>query len=274
MELLPPYYLITVIFIFGLIIGSFLDVVITRFHTGKSINGRSRCLSCGHTLSWYELFPLLSYVALKGRCKDCGGHIPLRLLIMELITAGLFVYAYLVTDSLMAWALGCVLLSLLIVIAVYDIDHMVIPHEFVFAALALAVLIVGIALSPAFDLSVLALHALSGCLAFLFYGGLWLVSKGRWIGLGDAKLAVPLALMFYPLEAFSMIVLSFWIGAGVSVAILLIQKLLQSGKHHLPFVRVPLTMKSEVPFAPFMIAAFVLVYFHRIDVLAVMSGLF
>lgn len=274
MELLPAYYVITVIFIFGLIIGSFLDVVITRFHTGKSINGRSRCLSCGHTLSWYELFPLLSYLVLRGRCRNCGARIKARLLWMELLTACLFVYAYVFAASFLAFLIGIVLLSLLIVIAVYDIDHMVIPHEFVFAAFACALAVVAYQLWPVFDLFALASHAASAAMTFVFYGGLWIVSKGRWIGLGDAKLAAPLALMLTPLEAFSMIVFSFWIGAVVSVAILLIQKLLQSGKHHLPFLRVPLTMKSEVPFAPFMIAAFVLVYFHHVQALTLMSGLF
>jgi prepilin signal peptidase PulO-like enzyme (type II secretory pathway) len=125
-----------------------------------------------------------------------------------------------------------------------------------------------------FDLNVLVIHAISAVAAFLFYGGLWRFSKGKWIGFGDAKLAIPLGLMLAPGQVFSVIVLSFWIGALVSVGILIVQKLVHSGKHRLPLGGLPLTMKSEVPFAPFLIAAFVLVYFSNLDVLQIMTGFF
>jgi prepilin signal peptidase PulO-like enzyme (type II secretory pathway) len=274
MGFLPESLAIFIIFLLGLIFGSFLDVVASRFHTGKSINGRSRCMSCGHTLSWYELFPLLSYVLLRGRCKNCGGKIPTRLLLMEVITASLFVYVYLSVSTPLFLLLGLILVSLLIVASVYDINHMIIPHEFVFVLLFFAVAL--LLISSGFSTNVLAYvpHLFSACVASLFYGSLWLISKGRWIGLGDAKLAFPLALMLSPSGAFSMIVLSFWVGAAVSVMLLLLQRVLQSGKHRLPFFGSPLTMKSEVPFAPFVIAAFILVFFEQLDVLALMATLF
>ncbi len=274
LTILPSYYSATIIFILGLIIGSFLDVIVCRFHTGKSINGRSRCMSCGHTLSWYELFPLVSYLVLRGRCKNCDGNIPLRLLLMELLTGSLFLLVYLVSTSLLSLGLALVLVSLLIVVALYDIKHMVIPHEFVFAALALAVVSLFIEMGFVFNVQVLLLHLVSAVCASFFYAALWVVSKGRWIGLGDAKLAFPLGLMLVPLEGFSMVVLSFWIGAGVSIVLLLVQKLLKSGKKHLPFLHIPLTMKSEVPFAPFMLLAFLAVYFAQTDVLTLMTFLF
>lgn len=274
MGYLPEPLAITIIFILGLIIGSFLDVLISRFHTGKSINGRSRCMSCGHTLSWYELFPLLSYILLRGRCMVCGGRIPPRLFYMELVTGGLFVYVYLFVASPLFLFLGLILMSLLIVIAVYDIDHMIIPHELVLALLGFAVVALVLYRDFTTDLSWYAMHILTACGVSLFYGALWFISKGKWIGLGDAKLAFPLGLMLAPSGAFSMIVFSFWIGAGVSICMLILQRVIYSGKHRLPIFHAPLTMKSEVPFAPFMIAAFVLALFQNLNVLELMASLF
>ena len=274
MELLPTWYMVTIVFLLGLIIGSFLDVIVCRFHTGKSINGRSRCMSCGHTLSWYELFPLASYLILRGRCKNCNGTIPVRLLLMELVTGILFLVVYFTTASLLSLGLALVVVSLLIVIAVYDIKHMVIPHEFVFAVLALACVSLLVQMNFIVNLPFIIAHLTSAVGASLFYASLWVMSKGKWIGLGDAKLAFPLALMLLPLQSFSMVVLSFWIGAGVSVVLLLVQKLLQSGKKHLPFLRIPLTMKSEVPFAPFMLLAFLAVFLMQVNVLSFMENLF
>jgi prepilin signal peptidase PulO-like enzyme (type II secretory pathway) len=274
MNLLPDYFVLSVVFVFGLIIGSFLDVLVCRFHTGKSINGRSRCMSCGHQLSWYELFPLLSYIVLRGRCLSCGAHIPARLFLMEIATALIFLYVYFQSETLLECVLGIILCSLLIVIAAYDIRHMVIPHEFVFILGALSVILVGVESGFRFQIDLLLLHLLAAFLIPAFFGALWFISKGKWIGLGDAKLAFPLAFMLTPILAFSMLVLSFWIGAVVSIVLLLVQRALLSGQHHLPFMHVPLTMKSEVPFAPFLIAAFVLVYFQDIEVLTLLSNMF
>lgn len=274
MEILPLYYVLSMVALLGLIIGSFLDVIVTRFHTGKSINGRSRCMSCGHTLSWYELFPLLSYVLLRGRCKNCSGHIPTRLLFMEVFTAALFVTVYLFATSFPFFIFSLILVSLLIVVSVYDIQHMVIPNEFVVTLLLCAAIFVGLEMYVTASMMGTVTHLISAFASSLFYALLWLVSKGKWIGLGDAKLAFPLGLMLTAQEAFSFVVLSFWIGAVVSLLIIVVQKILQRGKQSLPIFGVPLTMKSEVPFAPFMIAAFIIVFLGHIDVLSLMTHLF
>ncbi len=274
MYLLPPLYVLSVIFVLGLIIGSFLDVIVSRFHTGKSINGRSRCMSCGHILSWYELFPFVSYLALRGRCKNCGGHIPLRLLLMELVTAVLFVFVYLSTETFIALGFGLMLMTLLIVTAAYDMRHMVIPHEFVFVTIFFAAIHLAVITELFANMYMIFPYILSAIGCFLFYGSLWFISKGKWIGLGDVKLALPLGLMLTYIDAFSFIVLSFWIGAVVSLMLLFIQKMLKSGKKHLPFITLPLTMRSEVPFAPFMILAFISVFFLDINVFSITGRLF
>ncbi len=167
--LLPQWYVLTLVFLFGIILGSFLDVIVSRFHTGKSINGRSRCMSCGHTLSWYELFPLVSYFVLLGRCKSCRGHIPLRLLCMELITGILFVFIYFHSPSLSLLAFGLLLACVVVVIAAYDIRHMVIPHEFVFTVLGLAIVYIGYEVYVLQTFSLMLPHVLSSVSAFLFF---------------------------------------------------------------------------------------------------------
>ena len=271
---LPHVYIVSVIFFLGLIMGSFLDVIVCRFHTGKSINGRSRCMSCGHTLSWYELFPLLSYLILRGKCKQCDAFIPVRLLLMELCTASAFLFVYMHATTFFFLAFGLVLMCLLIVIASYDIRHMVIPNEFVMSVALCALVFILYEAYVLQTVSQLIVHCIAGTGASLFFLMLWLVSKGRWIGFGDVKLALPLGGMLSISGAFSFVVFSFWIGAVLSIVFLLIQKVAIRGQKHLPFLPIPLTMKSEVPFAPFMLIAFMIVFFAHADVLELMASFF
>lgn len=190
---------------------------------------------------------------------------------MEMLTGLLFVFVYFHTTGTLLFLLGLALMACLIIITMYDMYHMVIPNEFV--------IVVGILASGYFYLDTSNIgssqwfmtYIVPGIGAGLFYFALWVLSKGRWIGLGDAKLAVPLGFFLGMSGVFSFVVLSFWVGAAVSILLLLIQKLLDGGKRDLPFLSVPLTMKSEVPFAPFMIIAFVLVYFVHVDILRMMA---
>lgn len=265
---LPLWFGVAFMFLFGAIIGSFLDVVIMRFHTGRSLNGRSHCSSCGQTLAWYELFPLLSYLFLRGRCRVCHAKIPTRLFWMEVVTGLLFASVWVVSQTLSELIFGLLFVALAIIITVYDVKHLVIPNVFVAAMFVLSVSSlmerVGMT-SPKVYLFFLA----SGLLASSFYASLWLISKGRWIGLGDAKLALPLGTMLTVQETFSFVVLSFWVGAFISLTLLALQWLYKRGQQYLRFFDIPLTMRSEVPFAPFLLLAFALVYFFGADVLTI-----
>lgn len=270
-QLLPLWYQFSLVFVLGAIIGSFLDVFTLRFHTGRSIKGRSHCLSCGKTLRWYELFPVISYLRQRGRCANCGSQIPIRLLLIEITTGLLFVLVYEYSTTLIALGLHFTLGSLLLVITLYDQRHMIIPDRLTLLVGLLAVAITLYKL-PTYGLwPFLYPYLFSAMAAFSFFAFLWVVSKGRWIGFGDAKLAAPLGLLLGPLATFSFIVFSFWIGAAISLVLLSLQKLQSRGQLPLPIHLLPITMKSEVPFAPFMIAAFILVYLGGADVLGLMS---
>jgi len=276
LSLLPLWYQCTLVFVFGLIIGSFLNVVIYRYHTGRSLSGHSHCLSCGEKLRWYELFPLISYVCLFGRCRTCGCKIPMRYFLVELSTALLFVLMWTQFTPSLLLLFSLALVVVLMVITVYDMYHMVIPNQLVLITSVLAVLYFGVQYYGVWSLTALTLHVLGGLCGFLFYGGLWLVSKGRWIGLGDAKLALPLGFMLGMPAVFTFIVFSFWIGAVISLSVLAfpyVTRALRRTYTKQVVVNSPryFTIKSEVPFAPFIVAAFLVVYIFNVDVISLMS---
>ncbi len=119
--------------------------------------------------------------------------------------------------------------------------------------------------------STLFFHAAGGAAAFLFFWLLWRVSDGRWLGYGDVKLAMPLGLLVGIGGVFSFIAFSFWIGAAISLLLMAFSSMLASGQSGLRFSRGPIRMKSEVPFAPFLILAFALVFLFEADVLALVT---
>lgn len=262
-------------FIFGAIVGSFLNVVIYRFHTGKSLNGRSHCMSCGTTLHWYELFPIFSYLRLGGKCRSCNSYIPSRYLVVELITASVFVLLYFFLKSTpLLFFCNSILFSILIVIVVYDMRHMIIPDELSMSVGVVALVLLTLSVVTQNDWSTVLPSIMAGLGAATFFWSLWFVSKGRWVGLGDAKLALPLGMIVGLSGVYSMVIFSFWIGAAVSVTLLATERILEKGKTHLHFLATPLTIKSEVPFAPFLIAGFALVHIFHADIFKITYELF
>ncbi len=269
--LIPNSWFFVMAFGFGVIIGSFLNVYIYRFHTGKSLSGHSHCLSCGKQLKWYELFPLFSYLFLRGRCKGCGCKIPARYFLVELLTGILFVLSLTLTLDLIEILLLWFILSILVVITVYDLYHFIIPDRLV-VILTVMVLIV---MSYSHYLNPITLESISWQFLATGLGSgflliLWLISKGTWLGFGDVKLAIPLGLLVGTEQVFSFIVLSFWIGAGISLLILGFIRL-SRGKSLLHLQPGTLTMKSAVPFAPFMVASSLVILFTHFNVLELFS---
>lgn len=267
----PLSWLYFIAFGFGVIIGSFLNVYIYRFHTGKSLAGSSHCLSCGTDLKWYELWPLLSYIGLRGRCRTCGCKIPVRYFLVELATGLLFAFSLTLSLDIVTILLLWFMMSVLVVITVYDLYHFIIPDR-------LTIILTGAVfvqmayeywLSPVpVTTVVIQLLASLGGVSFLLF--LWLISKGKWLGFGDVKLAFPLGLMVGAQYIFSFVVLSFWIGAGISLLIIAYLKL-ERGKDSLHLKGRTLTMKSAVPFAPFLVASCLVILFTHFNVLELFS---
>src|SRR3989344_1185007 len=134
--------------VFGLIVGSFLNVIVLRRGV-RSLGGRSGCMSCGTQLSWYDMVPVFSWLALRGRGRTCGGCVSVQYPLVEAATGVSFaVVGYWVsTASFLPSLAGGILvvlylgiLALLICIAAYDFLHTIIPDEWVWSFNALALL--------------------------------------------------------------------------------------------------------------------------------------
>jgi|AntRauTorcE11897_2_1112592.scaffolds.fasta_scaffold14682_2 leader peptidase (prepilin peptidase)/N-methyltransferase len=259
------------IFILGTIIGSFLNVVIYRFNTGRTIGGRSKCMSCGYQLRWYDLVPVFSWIFNLGKCRKCGSKISWQYPLVELGTGVVFAGLFLKYLDLFAYPLifniffifNALIFSILIVIFVYDIRHKIIPNElsYTFALLALAQTIVTIFFfdKPETLQLINYLDLFAGLIFFFPFWALWFFSRGRWIGLGDGKLVLGIGWTLGLVYGVSALVLAFWIGAIFSVVFLLIDRL-KSRKENI-------TMKTEIPFAPFLILGFLIEFFWKIDVI-------
>jgi leader peptidase (prepilin peptidase)/N-methyltransferase len=199
-----------------------------------------------------------------GRCRHCGARVSVRYILIELATGIIFASVFALSAGIASTVLTLIFLSTLLIIFVYDLEHLIIPDEYVIALAVVA--LVSISWNGAQFSFPSLVDVAAPALTFGFLGGLWKVSEGKWIGLGDAKLSVPLALMVGMTASFSLIVFAFWIGAAVSVALLGAERMLSRGKHRLRFFGIPLTMKAEVPFAPFLIGSFLLVFYAHADV--------
>ncbi len=254
------FLLSIIFFVFGLIIGSFLNVVILRFHTNRSFRGRSGCMTCQKELCWYELIPLISFFVQKGRCRKCKAKISLQYPIVEFISGLIFTGLFLKFQDVffmdtfaftISYAYYAVMFSILLVVAVYDFKHGIIPDTFslifgVVTFIGLFFFSEGV-FYPHFP-SILEL--LSGVFLSLPFALLWLLSKGTWMGLGDAKLALGLGWLIGYGRIISGAIVAFWTGAIVGLVLIIFSK-----KHNI---------KSEVPFAPFLVFGVLLAFLFEL----------
>lgn len=246
--------------------GSFLHVVALRFNTGGSLFGRSQCFSCSVQLRWYELIPVISYLVQKTRCRSCSVPIPFDVFVTELSMGFVFLAiaaramffsdhfldpSYLISTAFL-WGISC----LLLLVALYDLRHFIIPDILsgVFAILSFVALFffdfsngyfdyVGFHIPEIWDL-------LAAFLIPLPFALIWLFSKGTFMGLGDAKLMVGMGFLLGLARGISAVFIAFWTGSLVVISFLIIQKVLQKNlvKHKKQSI-----MKMEIPFAPFLI---------------------
>ena len=252
-------YLIGIfVFAAGACVGSFLNVVALRYNTGRSLAGRSGCFSCGHTLGFFDLIPILSFFFSAGRCRYCGSGVSLQYPLVEALVGLLFLGLYLKGFSLSSAVYLGVVFSLLTVILIYDIRHKIIPNPFVYAFITFSAL----PLFFNFETLVFSLpplwHLLAGPILFAPFFFLWFISKGQWLGLGDGKLAWGIGWLLGLSSGGVALLIAVWAGAGVGMLFFIGQHLLSRGEKRL-------TMKSEVPFAPFMIFGALAVLFSGID---------
>jgi leader peptidase (prepilin peptidase)/N-methyltransferase len=249
--------------ILGLLVGSFLNVVIYRLPkilerqwaaecaelAGKApdeappfnlVTPRSRCRRCGHMIRWYENVPIVSYLALRGKCSACGAPIGPRYPMVELATAALFFIAILHWGATPAGAAWCGFSAAIVALALIDWDTTLLPDD-----ITLPLLWAGLILAALGWTSVSLSQALWGAVAG--YVSLWLVYQGfklltgkEGMGYGDFKLFAALGAWFGWTALVPIILMASVIGAVVGIAMKLSSGLREGG---------------YVPFGPFLACA-------------------
>ena len=215
-------YLLT--FLYGIVIGSFLNVCIYRIPLGESIaKERSHCMTCGYQLRWYDLVPLFSWLALGGKCRKCKAPISPQYPIIEGLNGVLYVLIFAVNGFNLVSVLYCLMASALLALSVIDFRTYEIPFGFnVFIAI-----LGGIRVCT--DLSnwteyVIGFFAVSAVLELLL-----IISKGRAIGGGDVKLMAAAGLLL----GWKLIILSFFIGCILGSVIHIIRMKVSHAEHML-----------------------------------------
>lgn len=265
-------FTIVVLFIFGIAIGSFVNVLALRYRgdhfvfAQKVIGGRSHCPHCRRTLRWFELVPLASYLIQGGRCRRCKKHIGIHYPLVEFLSGLIFVFVPLrligVAGSPALAAFWVAAFEVLLLITYIDIRLQIVPDELdiILGALAVSLAVLFTAWNGAANYSFLGAHAaflglqgnfwaahLAGALAgAAFFMFLIFVTRGKGMGWGDVKLSLPLGFLFGWPDVLPLYGSAFVAGA-LAGAVLLVAK--------------RKTMKSSVPFVPFIAFGAAFVFF-------------
>ncbi len=224
------------VFFFGLTVGSFLNSIIYRLQIGESfLISRSYCPHCKHQLSWRDLIPLLSFLILRGKCRYCQKPISWQYLLVELTTAILFLSFFIFHFSFFIFIIAC----FLIIIFVYDLKYYLIPDKIIYPAVATAllynILYSYFVLHTSYPFILNTIYAAFGAAAFFLI--IVLISRGKWMGTGDIKLAFFIGLFLGWPNILVALFLAFFIGAIIGLGLIASHKK---------------SLRSEVPFGPFL----------------------
>jgi len=249
--------------VLGLLIGSFLNVVVYRLPkmmerqwaaecaelSGKELPAaepfnlmvpRSRCPHCGHPIQWFENIPVLSYLALRGKCSSCKAGISMRYPAVELVTGALFFFCIWQWGATMTGAVWCVFVAMLVTLALIDWDTTLLPDDLTLPLLWLGMVAAAMGWIPV-SLASSLWGAVAGYMSlWLVYWGFKLVTGKEGMGFGDFKLFAALGAWFGWQTLIPMILLASVIGAIVGIAMKINSKLREGG---------------YVPFGPFLAGA-------------------
>ncbi|WP_050181216.1 prepilin peptidase [Domibacillus robiginosus] len=234
--------MIILVFLYGLLLGSFYNVVGLRVPVGKSIvKPRSACSLCGHQLTARDLVPVLSYVFLKRRCRKCGANISVIYPLTELAAALLFLYFYILYGFSAPFWMAILLFSMLLIIVVSDFAYMLIPDKILLFFLPLFVVMRVIdPLDPWWD------ALLGAAVGFVLLLLIAVVSRGG-IGGGDIKLFGVLGFVLGTKLVLLTFLLSCFFGAAIGL-ILMAAGIVKRGK--------------PMPFGPYIALAATIAYTH------------
>ena len=247
---MPNLTIVFIIFLFGLCIGSFLNVCIYRLPASKSIVNPSRsvCPSCNQPIRYYDNIPIFSYLWLKGRCRHCSTRIPVRYAVVEVMTGGVAVAVLLAFGLTLEGLIYFAFISALIVITYIDIDHKIIPDIITLPGIPIG-LIASFALpAVGFKDAIVGLLAGGGSLwlvAWIYY----LLTRKDGMGGGDIKLLAMMGTIIGLKGVIFTIFMSSAVGTLVGITLMIVK-----GKD----------MKFAVPFGPFLsIGAITYIFFGQ-----------
>lgn len=263
---------IAILFLLGLIVGSFLNVLVCRLYLAEDIFfDRSRCPHCKKVIAWYDNIPIVSIILLNFKCRNCRKKISWQYPLVEISTGILFAaigLRFFSPGDASSWTVTLYFLGaavFLMAILVYDWLYMEIPEILLWPGIALA-----FAFNFFIDWSrnsfsgeILSSFTHSGILAafiaFTFFFLLSVLSHEKWMGMGDAYLAIFLGLILGWPEILLALFLSFFIGSVYGIILIAIGKK---------------KMKSQIPFAPFMVAGTISALFWYEPIVNWYFGLF
>ncbi len=241
-------------FVFGAVIGSFLNVVMLRLPAGQKLTGHSHCMNCKKQLKARDLVPMFSYIFLRGKCRNCKTTFSRRYFYVELITGLLFTLSYVILLPtnfgtgllLIKYFLIC---AVMLIVFVIDYEHfLILDSVVVFAAGFLLVLnlLIDVVNKTNWSSSLTFNGLLAATGLYVFFGAIYYLSKGRWLGFGDVKFSWVLGLAVGAPLILVNIFLAFGIGSIVGLV------LLASRTKEL---------KSEIPFGTFLSLACLITLF-------------
>ncbi len=235
---LPPVaaFVTVVCGVFGLLVGSFLNVVIYRVPRKESIvRPRSRCPGCGTQLAERDNVPVISWLVLRGRCRTCGEPVSARYPLVELLTAGLFVAAALRFGADWIVPAYLVFFASLVAITFIDLDHYIIPNRVLYPSLFIAIPLLVVAAAAQGEWRHLERAIIGAASAWAFFLILHLISP-RGMGFGDVRLSFLLGLFLGWLDlrhVFLGVFFGFLLGSIVGLVLLALRR--RGRKDHIPF---------------------------------------
>jgi prepilin signal peptidase PulO-like enzyme (type II secretory pathway) len=228
-------------FIFGTIFGSFINCLVYRLHSEKTMLGRSFCPKCKHILGFFDLFPIFSYIFLKTRCKYCKNKISVQYFLVELFTGIIFSFGYWfyfinkigLENNILFLIFYLVISFFLIIIFIYDLKYYLVLDVVVWPGIIIAFLYNFFLLKV--DLFSLLI---AGVVGVSFFGIQFIFSKGKWIGGGDILIGLLIGFTLGWPKVILAIFISYILGSIIGIILLTFKKKGWS---------------SQLPFGPFLV---------------------
>ncbi len=264
--------------IFGLIVGSFLNVIILRTEQSETLGGRSHCNKCQKTLRWYELIPIVSFLIQRGRCRSCNTQISIQYLLVEVLTAILFTiagqYALMLFWSpfsivfFIGLGLLFIIFSLIIILSIYDVRTKRVPVRWLMYLVVTSILylVVYYIDSDIFLLGSFIPHML-GILVGVPFLVIYLLSSGRLIGFADIEIITWMGMMLGVAAGWDAVILAFYLGAIFAIGFVGYHIIIK--KESYKTIR-----KKTIAFVPFLFLGWLVTTLTQFSIIELFTSLF